>query len=42
VQGKNSHPYVPYRERTDIVKSGWGEGSLAICCVCTFPRHDNQ
>ena len=26
----------------DIVKSGWGDRPLAICCTCTFPRHDNQ
>ena len=27
---------------TDIVKSGWDKGQLAICCSCTFPRDDNQ
>ena len=27
---------------TDIVKSGWDKGQLAICCTCTFPRDDNQ
>ena len=33
---------TPAGEQTDIVKSGWDKGQLAICCTCTFPRHDNQ
>jgi hypothetical protein len=32
----------PNGEMTDIVKSGWGDRPLAICCTRTFPRHDNQ
>ena len=33
---------TPAGEQTDIVKSGWDKGQLAICCTCTFPRDDNQ
>ena len=33
---------TPDGDPTDIVKSGWDKGQLAICCTCTFPRDDNQ
>jgi hypothetical protein len=33
---------TPNGDQTDIVKSGWDKGQLAICCTCTFPRDDNQ
>ena len=28
---------TPNGDWTDIVKSGWDNGQLAICCSCTFP-----